>query len=486
VVIVVLCACGGRDSYQCATSAQCVANGEAGTCETSGYCSFADSDCASGRKYEPAASDGLGGQCVDDGPPPPDAAVCGAVDQACCASEPACSPNTSCTSGMCRACVREVAFGRHHSCVLKHDGTVWCVGENANGQIGFGLAGPAVSSWMQARDGTTSIPITDAISIGAGAEHTCAIRANGGVWCWGRNANGELGNDTTTANAPAAVQVRTADGTPLAGAVRVEGGNGFTCALDGDGGVWCWGLNASGTLGSGATSTPRPHAAPVVDGDASALAGAVELTVARQHACVRKANDETWCWGRNVSGEFGDGAPGVRPAAVMAGMTKSVDAGSWAYTCRVNADGTAACSGSSWRSRLGNGANNYTPGVPDINATPVQVLTTRDGPPLANVAQIIVGGAPCARLTDGTVWCWGDNPHGVTGLGTGSPFPLQVRRRDGTPLDGVVKLAGHYSHTCAFRGDGEIACWGRNTNGEMGTGETGSIAFPQPLAFSCP
>src|SRR5207237_6279599 len=81
---------------------------------------------------------------------PEDAAgPCGALGEACCATDPACGANASCVNGTCTECVTSVVFGAYHSCALEHDHTVWCAGRDAEGQLGDGGA-TASTAFVQA------------------------------------------------------------------------------------------------------------------------------------------------------------------------------------------------------------------------------------------------------------------------------------------------------------------------------------------------
>jgi alpha-tubulin suppressor-like RCC1 family protein len=79
----------------------------------------------------------------------------------------------------------------------------------------------------------------------------------------------------------------------------VEGGNGHTCALKTGGSIWCWGLNANGQLGIGGTA---PASAPTQVGT-----GFGSLAVDFTHTCGVKTNGEIWCWGLDALGQLGDG-----------------------------------------------------------------------------------------------------------------------------------------------------------------------------------
>ncbi len=480
-----LVACSpGRSAYACESSSQCVAGGEQGTC-AGGFCAFQDPGCPGGMRYEPNAGDDLAGACL---PAPPDApAACGEAGQACCALEgAACADHLRCSSGSCTSCVADLALGRRFSCVLAHDGAVWCAGANEQGQLGLGIAGVPSATRVQVRDATTGDPILDAMAIGVGREHACAIRTGGTVWCWGANARGQLGNNAPLTPAPApqpaAVPVVTATGAMLTNMVEVGGGYDFTCARDAAGGAWCWGANGPGTLGDG-TTTSRSAAAPVLDALLGPpLTGALALQIGASLACVHKAGDAVWCWGRNSDGQFGDTTFANHPSPVLLGTTRSLALGSW-HTCYVEADTTVTCAGWNGHARLGIGTGaGYSDGS---HAMKQKVLVARGGAAFTGAAQVVAGGVTCALMQDSGVHCWGDSQYGVSGTGQGEVVPARVRAADGTPLTGVARLVAGYSHVCAFKTSGEILCWGRNNDGDLGDGTFVHRGFPAPIEDTC-
>src|SRR5262249_48794973 len=129
-----------------------------------------------------------------------------------------------------------------HTCARKSDGTVWCWGRNAEGQLGIG----------NLTQKTTPVQVTSlgtsASQISSGIFHTCARKTDGTAWCWGYNANGQLG-DGTMANRTAPVQVPVL-GT---GATDLSAGSSHTCARKTDGRLLCWGYGFFGALGTGST-----------------------------------------------------------------------------------------------------------------------------------------------------------------------------------------------------------------------------------------
>jgi alpha-tubulin suppressor-like RCC1 family protein len=135
--------------------------------------------------------------------------------------------------------VAAVALGESHSCALTTVGAVSCWGSNQYGQLGNGapLDGDASPASSPVPVPVSGLPSSIA-SIGGGYNHSCAVTTGGAALCWGDNANGQLGNGTTT-NSSVPVPV-----TGLStGVARIVGGNNYTCALTTLGGVLCWGSN---------------------------------------------------------------------------------------------------------------------------------------------------------------------------------------------------------------------------------------------------
>src|SRR5262249_13910562 len=88
------------------------------------------------------------------------------------------------------------------------------------------------------------MPIDDVRSVSVGGEHTCALRGDGTLWCWGSNAWGQLGDGTFDDHGPVRVEA-------LSDVIAVEAGGVSTWAIVRGGSVFCWGSDREAQLGDG-------------------------------------------------------------------------------------------------------------------------------------------------------------------------------------------------------------------------------------------
>ncbi len=206
--------------------------------------------------------------------------------------------------------VAVAAGNASHTVVLRADGTVWTFGFNRSGQLGVATnAGTAA-----AIPTPVQVPgLTDVVAIDAGYETTVALRADGTVWTWGSNAFGALGRpvgtgepfDLTPFPVPAPVP-----GLPPIAAIST--GAFHTVAVDRTGGLWAFGSNEGGQLGE-SPEVPRRWQAAVVPG-----VGAIRTAEAGGGNTLFVRDDGTlWGVGNGSNGDFGDASldsgNGLRP-----------------------------------------------------------------------------------------------------------------------------------------------------------------------------
>ncbi|HEX7505457.1 MAG TPA: hypothetical protein VF550_01715 [Polyangia bacterium] len=137
----------------------------------------------------------------------------------------------------------QVTTGYYHTCALKKDATLWCWGGNYSGQLGNATVPVSNTSKVSV---PTQVTGSAWKSVSAGLSHTCAVALDGTLWCWGDNAHGQLG-DKTQATKSTPVNIVVAGQSWVAAAA----GASHTCAIAAGGSLWCWGDNTVGQLGIG-------------------------------------------------------------------------------------------------------------------------------------------------------------------------------------------------------------------------------------------
>ena len=347
--------------------------------------------------------------------------------------------------------VTSLTAGEAHTCALGTDGDVYCWGWNAFGQLATGDNESLAVPWP--------VGLTTAASLGGGAWHVCATVIDGSARCWGRNEFGQLGTgDQTNSNVVQLV-------TGLQNAVNIGAGSGHTCAILSDGSVRCWGANLGGELGNGTTAD---SAVPVL---VTAISGEARLThISRsyEHGCVRVSDGGVRCWGRNDSGQIGNGEVAVEaadPHVLDLSATLDVATGG-VQSCALMGNHTVRCWGGNTQGSVGNGSAG-PPETAPVNVTGLGSDT---------VALALGGAHGCALDVAGQVYCWGANDAGQVGNGN---FTLSVASATLVDdLEDVVAIAAGGAHTCALQGTGFVFCWGADDADQLGTAGSGDSASP--------
>jgi alpha-tubulin suppressor-like RCC1 family protein len=325
--------------------------------------------------------------------------------------------------GGCHRGRAQVSAGHDHTCALRPNGTILCWGNNDSAQ-----STPPAGKFTQ---------------VSAGQSYTCAIKSDQSVTCWGNNALGQS--------------------TPPAGKfTHVSAGFSHTCGVKTDGSVACWGNNifGEGTPPSGTF---------------------IQVSVGSGHTCGLHPDNSVVCWGANALGQ----------STAPAGSFSQVSAGA-VHTCGLKTDGTVACWGKleeedvkefgipAW---LKNGPN--TPKIktapgPHLakklaeeqakNAGILGVLKMNEGSHLASVfgdseaasapsnstptgsfSQVNAGtNHTCGIRIGGSVVCWRHNSSGESTAPAGT----------------FTQVSAGFSHACGVKTDGTVACWGSNRHGE--------------------
>ncbi len=319
----------------------------------------------------------------------------------------------------------------------------------------------------------TSPFFVDAIEVSAGTYHTCAIRQDGSVVCWGSNGNGELGVDRSIAKSPKPLPVILP--TAAGRAVHIAADFISTCMLDSNGAVWCWGDQSEGELGDGVIDAAAavPPIVQVVDKSGKPIS-ATQIATGYEFSCAVTTGGIVQCWGSNGGHIFGDAAIGpISAVASPVGGLRPLLAGgkiaqlSYAqYMCMIDSSG-AACWGRSGEGELGNGGEGltWTPG--GIYTGIVTAVSAVEGEaPLVDISS--GNDHACAIDSHQGVYCWGANPRGEVG-------PTNLYGPVGIPPQYVdaglmVAIAAGNQHNCGITPDGHAICFGDNRTAALGHG----------------
>jgi alpha-tubulin suppressor-like RCC1 family protein len=368
--------------------------------------------------------------------------------------------------------ISQVAAGGYHTCALKTDGTVYCWGYNYIGQLGDSTNDDRyIPIQVKGVDGEGYL--TDITQIRAGSYHACALKTNGAVYCWGANYNGQLG-DNTDVNRYTPVQVKGVNGKDyLTNVIQVAAGHNHTCVLKTNGAVYCWGENDHGQLGDN-TDTKKhiPVQVKGVEGK-DYLTNVIQVAAGGHHTCALKTDGTIYCWGDNYYGQLGDNTntnrytpvqvKGVGGEGYLTDITQ-ISAGG-ANTCALKTDRTVYCWGLNDFGQLGDNANTN-------RYTPVQVKGVDGEGYLTDITQISAGGYhTCALKTNGAVYCWGNNSFGQLSDNTdiNRYTPVQVKGVGGEGyLTDITQISAGGYHACVLKTNGAVYCWGANYNGQLG------------------
>lgn len=323
------------------------------------------------------------------------------------------------------------------------------------------------------------------IKIASGSFHSCAVTSAGGVTCWGGNEDGQIGNGRkSNFSKPVNVRGLSEDARALAA------GSTHTCALLSSGKVFCWGKNDSGQLGDG-TLEDR-----VFPGEVSGLQDVVSLSAGGSHTCAVLSAGNVKCWGANEYGQLGDGTTKNRPDSVdVSGLedVKNISSGEF-HACALLSSGSVKCWGMNYHGELGAGTNIGPDSCSAVSGTyacskePVEALNVKN-------ADVLAAGRnhTCAGKSSGEILCWGSNWDGQLGFekkvwielcGSGLlTFPCSTKPVGVSgQFPSIRSITAGDAHTCALLSSGRARCWGTNDYGQLGDGTVKGKLKPENIS----
>jgi hypothetical protein len=314
------------------------------------------------------------------------------------------------------------------------------VGNRRGGLLAMLLAGAlAVLALALSAGSSAHWPPSPGPESAAGDAHSCTIREDDTLACWGDDSEGQV------------------SGAPEGGFRSVSAGGAHNCAIDLEDELACWGDDSSGQV----SEAPEGKFLSVAAGGA--------------HSCAIRDDFTLACWGDDSSGQVSE-AP--------EGKFLSLSAGG-AHTCAIGFYGKLACWGDDTEGQAD---------VPDLSSEHKHHNDNHhphdkdDPPPFLSVAA--GSDFTCARYGDGDLTCWGDDSSGQVSEAPGGDFRSVAAggahacaiRYDGdltcwgddssgqvseAPEGKFLSVAAGGAHTCAIRDDGSVACWGDNEAGQV-------------------
>ncbi|VAW90912.1 BNR repeat domain protein [hydrothermal vent metagenome] len=408
-----------------------------------------------------------------------------------------------------------VVSGRAHDCAVnqslntenKKQSSVRCWGRNLFGQLGNGT----INLTTVPNKVINNKAITDDPNIWAqletGNHHSCAIKTDGTLWCWGLNSEGQLGNKNTSSNLTLNQEARL-----FSDWSQVSSYGRHNCALrpnatNTGNSLWCWGDNRNGQLG-GEFSTPATGATPLNIAIPTLIDSTVtnwkQLSVGSEFSCALKTDDTYWCWGNNAYGKLATQPADInlpfrdeQRQAIQVNLANptntawaSVSAGRNSQCGITKIDNALYCWGDNNYEQLGSKSAAQAGSTELYSAKPLQVNPA--GITNSSWSSVSMGRRhACAIDTNQLLWCWGDTSNGAIGEETVyDPLatqivttpPIQINTKEDSNAGVTSKwqlISVHNNMSCALKSDNSLWCWGANNNGEIGNGN--KVLSPVPV-----
>jgi alpha-tubulin suppressor-like RCC1 family protein len=350
--------------------------------------------------------------------------------------------------------VTQVAAGYQHSLFLERGGSLWAMGNNANGQLGDGT--------LNQTNLPELIVATNVTAIAAGQFHSLFLKGDGSLWGMGNNSYGQLGGgNNIQTNLPEQI---------TNGVTAVAVGQDHSLFIKNDGSLWDMGFNSSGQLGIGIYNNLPPFGTNqpqhvVTTNSVTAIAGGY------QHSLLLKSDGSLWAMGNNSFGQLGNGTVNQtnRPVFVTNGVT-AVAAG-WYHSLFLKSDGSLWAMGDDNDGQLGDGTltSNFFTNRPEMIVP-------------GNVTAIAGGEYHTLFLkSDGSLWAMGYNGFGQLGDGTFN----NTNRPEMIVSNNVVAIAAGQNHSLFVKRDGGLWGMGYNGFGQLGVGASiMQSASPVPIVVN--
>ncbi|MDB4906083.1 MAG: regulator of chromosome condensation [Gemmatimonadetes bacterium] len=373
---------------------------------------------------------------------------------------------------------RDVSVGREFTCALDVDARAWCWGRNAEGQLGHPAArdstcGTELNAFPCAR---RPVPVETTLrfrTLSTGATHACGITVNAALVCWGSNGSGQLGaTGFQKAELPITIAL------PIS---AVSAGATHTCALTLSSVLLCFGSNSRGELGDG---TVTPSATPVFVRLATSF---IAVSAGEQRTCALASRGTAFCWGaiwteRQQDFEFTRSA--LLPEEVPGGNVFTSISVSTYTTCARDAGSALWCWEANPYGELGDGTT-------EGKRAPTRVASQE---PFTGVSAGVI--QTCAGSSSGGAFCWGSDAFGQLGV-FGNALGERCGPQEIACATRPLRIPGRAqftqastglgNHACAITSRSNLFCWGLGSSGQRGDGRSADvIAVPTQVVRPAP
>lgn len=370
-----------------------------------------------------------------------------------------------------------VSSGANHSLALAADGRIFAWGYNGSGSLGNGTT--TSSNSLVPVNQTGVLSGKHVVAIAAGQDHSLALTSDGKAYAWGQGLSGRLG-DGFLVNRSLPVAVDTSGVLNGKTVTAVAASNTHSLVLTSEGKMYAWGLGSNGRLGNGLTTT---SAVPVAVDSSSALSGksVVGIAAGAAHNLAITSDGRLVAWGLNATGQLGDGTTTTRsiPVTVAEYGTSEVNmAGGSNFSLLVKTvNGVVFAWGANNSGQIGDGSTTNrltTQSGPSLN--------------LAQYNRRVAAGASHAyslafdasQNKDGRIWAWGSNSSGQLGSGgtTAALEPVYLEHTallTNRPIMALAKGSAAL-HSLAIVGDvaPTVADWRQNYFGSTANSGDGA------------
>ncbi len=339
---------------------------------------------------------------------------------------------------------RYVATGTYHSCAITKTGETYCWGRGDDYQLGNNS------------DASSALPVLvetrgfELKSLALSEDFSCGLDTDGELWCWGSFVN--FGG----------IEYRTPTQLSQGPWKKIDASKTHACALSKDDELWCWGHNHSQQIvrKDGAEIEDQSEPAPCLLNENEAV---VDIAVGRSFTCVLFPTSIE-CTGRAVDTDPSGTDNSEKSLVAVNFPTSRLEAGAY-HVCALGDDGQAHCLG---------GAPYVTQFRESVDKK--EFAKFQNAP---NLTDLSAGDEfACAIDSDAHLVCWGNNHRGRLGRGIEinnyAPFAPGPTLSDST----YTQVSSTSEHACALTTDGNIDCWGLGTYGRIGDGQLGYTADP--------